>query len=83
MSPPRDRREAEEYLRERLTAMLPRALEVLEEAVNSPNKRTAAKARKLLARHDAVLRVIARAEHDDLALRSTTEQEGARTRAAS
>ncbi len=70
MSPPRDRRELDEYVRERLTAMLPRAIERLEEMAASPNKGVAAKARKLLARHDA-------------ALRSTKEQEGARTRAAS
>ena len=70
MSPPRDRRELEEYMQARFLEMLPRALEVLEEAVASPNKRTAAKARKLLARHDAYVR-------------SAKEQEGARTRAAS
>jgi hypothetical protein len=70
MSPPRDRRELEEYMQARFLEMLPRALEVLEKAVDSPNKRTAAKARKLLARHDAFVR-------------STQEQEGARTRAAS
>jgi hypothetical protein len=69
MTVPRDRRELEEYMQARFLEMLPRALEVLEEAVDSPNKRTAARARKLLARHDVI--------------RSMKEQEGARTRAAS
>jgi hypothetical protein len=70
MSPPRDRRELEEYMQARFLEMLPRALEVATELADSPNKRVAAKARKLLARHDAYVR-------------STKEHEGARTRAAS
>jgi hypothetical protein len=70
MTVPRDRRELEEYMQARFLEMLPRALEVATELADSPNKRTAAVARKLLARHGA-------------ALRSKKEQEGARTRAAS
>ena len=70
MTVPRDRRELEEHMQARFLEMLPRALEVAAELADSPNKRTAAKARKLLARHDAFVR-------------STQEQEGARTRAAS
>jgi hypothetical protein len=75
MNPPRDRRELEEWMQARFLEMLPRALEVATELADSPNKRTAAKARKLLARHDAALR--------SGKLRSGKEQEGTRTRAAS
>jgi hypothetical protein len=74
MTVPRDRREAEEYMQARFLEMLPRAFEALDEAAKRGNRR----ALRLLERIER--------ERPDLlpsARRSTKEQEGARTRAAS
>jgi hypothetical protein len=78
MSPPRDRRKLREDAHARARAafldMLPKAAEVLEQAAKKGDRR----ALRLLERIER--------ERPDLlpsAIRSTKEQEGARTRAAS
>jgi hypothetical protein len=74
MTVPRDRREREEYMAARFEEMAPRAMARLNELVEKGDRR----ALKLLDRIER--------ERPDLlpsARRSTKEQEGARTRAAS
>jgi hypothetical protein len=74
MTVPHDRRELEEYMQARFLEMLPRAAEVLDQAAKKGHRR----ALRLLERIER--------ERPDLlpsARRSTKEQEGARTRAAS